>query len=181
MTILILLILLLLFMIFWQVSLIYATFLGAPTVYSHKKAMVEAFELAGLKKGELVVDLGCGNARSLIIAAKHFGARGVGVERSPYAYLQSILMVRLSGQQDKIKILFGDFKVAEDYLKKADVVYLYLLNSVLSKLEDWFFATIPSETRVVSLSFLFSKHKPAKEISVRNLGRDTFVRLYEKS
>lgn len=177
--ILVLLILLLLFMLFWQASLIYATILGAPTVYSNKKAMVDAFNLAGLKKDELVVDLGCGNARSLIVAARDFGARGVGVERSPYAYLQSRLMVRLSGQQDKIMILFGDFREAEKYLRKADVVYVYLLNSVLAKIEKWLFQTIPPGARVVSLSFLFEQHEPINKISVRNLGKGTSVRLYK--
>lgn len=166
---------------FWQACLLFAAIFGAPTVYANSKAIIDAFELAGLKNGQLVVDLGCGNARSLIIAAKKFGARGVGVDYSPYCYLKSKLNVALAGQNQNIKIIFGDFRAAEQYLRKADVVYLYLLNSGLAKMETWFFEAISPKTNVVVLAFHFAERKPAKTTSTTNLGRKTEVKLYIKN
>lgn len=168
----------LLYVTFWQASLLLSTIIGAPTVYASEQAIFDCFILAKLQPGQLVVDLGCGNARSLILAAKQFKSRGVGVERSPYAYLVARANVLLSGQSAKVKIYFGDFsKVAPD-LKRADVIYLYLLNTVLSRIEKRLFETISSRTRIVSLAFQFAKHQPYELASTTTLGRETTIRLY---
>ncbi|MCL5411013.1 MAG: hypothetical protein M1324_04160 [Patescibacteria group bacterium] len=167
--------------IFWLVCLIFAQLFGAPTVYSSKKAVIDTLKLAGLEKDELLIDLGCGNARVLIIAAKEFGVRGIGVDRSPYCFLKSKLSVLLSGQKDKIRIIFGNFEKAESYLPKADAVYLYLLNSANIKIENWLFKNISNKTKIVSLAFTFSKHIPKKSIFTKTLGRKTQASLYLKN
>lgn len=179
--ILVILILFLIFaltVLFWQLNLLYVAILGTPIVYASDLAIVDAFKLAKLKKADLVVDLGCGNGKSLIIAAKKFGAKGVGVDLSLYCYLKARLNVAIAGQSRNIKIVWGDFKKAEPYLKKADVVYIYLLNSVLKKIEPWFFKSISKNTKVVSLSFVFPNHTPIKITKTLNLNRKTSVRLY---
>ncbi len=167
--------------IFWLASLLFASLIGAPTVYAAEGAIRDAFKLASLRKGEMVVDLGCGNARSLIMAARQFGASGIGVERSPYAYLAARFNVWRSGAGDKIKIKFGDFKKAEADLKQADVVYVYLLNGVLRKIEPWLFGSIQNKTRLVSLAFCFNDHSPKEIKETINLGRRTTIRLYKKN
>jgi SAM-dependent methyltransferase len=167
-------------LLFWQGSLLFVAIFGTPTVYAFDQAMVDAFKLAKLEKGELVVDLGCGNAKSLIIAAKKFGAKGVGVEISPYCYLKSKWNVFVSGESKNVKIIFGDFKKAEKYLDKADVVYLYLLNKVLKVIEPWFFDHIDKDARVVSLSFTFDQKQPVQTCKTVNLGKDTKISLYKK-
>lgn len=167
-------------LLFWQLNLIIASVFGSPIVYANIPAIRDTFKLAGLKKGELVVDLGCGNAKSLIIASRDFGAKGVGVDLSLYCYLKSRFNVFISGQNKNIKIIWGDFKAAESDLKKADVVYLYLLNSTLKKIEPWFFSSIGRKTRAVSLAFVFVKHKPIKTAPTFNLNKNTLARLYLK-
>ena len=164
--------------LFWQLNLLFVAIVGTPTVYANNKAIYDAYKLAGLKRGELVVDLGCGNAKSLIIASRDFGAKGVGVDLSLYCYFKSRLNVALAGQSKNIKIIWGDFKAAELYLKKADVVYLYLLNSVLKKIEPWLFESVKKQTRIISLSFVFLGHKPIRSIVTTNLNKSTKVRLY---
>lgn len=166
--------------LFWLVSMLLMTIFSSPTVYAYDQAIEDSLKLAGLKKGELVVDLGCGNAKSLIIAAKKFKAKGVGIEISPYCYLLASLRVFVAGERKNIKILFGDFKKAEKHLKKADVVYLYLLNSTLKNIEDWFFESITKKTRVVSLAFIFPNCQPVKKKNTFNLNKDTTIRLYKK-
>lgn len=170
----------LLYVVFWQLSLIYSMILGAPIVYADAPAINECYKLAELKKTELVVDLGCGNGKSLAIACREFGAKGIGVEKSPYAYLTARIK-RLEHRGVDYEIIFGDFKKAEKYLKKADIVYLYLLENVLSKIEDWLFETIPRDCRVVSLAFQFKKHQPVKTSTTNNLGIKTTIYLYSKN
>ena len=173
----IIIIIILTFVAFWQFCLIYAQILGAPTVYANKKAILDACRLAGLKKGQTIIDLGCGDGRSLILAAREFKAKGIGIERSPYCYLKSKFNVLLSRQKD-IKILFGDIGKFRDEIEKADVVYVYLLNSVLAQIEDWLFKSKKPETKIVSLAFKFKKHDPKKLATTTNLGRETTLRLY---
>ena len=84
----IILLLILLFTIFWQGSLLIATIIGSPVVYSYRGAVVDSMILAKAKKGDLVIDLGCGSARTLITAVQKFGVKGVGVDRSLYCYLR---------------------------------------------------------------------------------------------
>jgi len=170
----------LLAMIFWQGSLLQASIRGVPIVYSSKKAAIDALKLARAKSGETVVDLGCGNGQVLINLADHFGVKGVGVDLSLFCYISARAKLFLSRRSDRIKIIRGDFRLAERELKEADIVYLYLLNPTLAKIEDWLFATIGEKTRVVSLSFEFKKHKPVDTIETKNLGYPTLIRLYRK-
>lgn len=176
--VLIFIILILSVIIFWLGSLLFSQIIGAPSVYSNPKAVREGLSLSGLKKGELLVDLGCGDGRSLILAAREFGARGVGVEISPYCYLKARLNVFLSGQGKNIKIHFGSYKKLEKEVKKADVFYLYLLNSVLADLEEWIFSNLKAGSRIVVLCFWFPHKKELKKIKTKNLGRETDLRLY---
>lgn len=176
-----LLILILAAVIFWLLSLLIATIIGSPTVYAYNSAIEDSLKLAGVKKDETVIDLGCGDGRSLIIAAKKFGANGIGVERSLYCYLRANLKVLMAGERSRVHIVLGDFKRLENDLKNADVVYLYLLNSTLKEIEDWFFKSIGDKTRVVSLAFWFPKHKPVGEIETYNLHKMAKARLYKKS
>lgn len=174
----IIIILVLLGIIFWQGSLIYAQFLGAPSVNSSREAVRAALKLSALKKDETIIDLGCGNCDVLILAAKEFGATGFGVERSPFYFLLAKLNVWIHGQSKKITVLFGDFKKLENELKEADVLYLYLLNSVLAKIEPWIFETVRKEVRIVSLAFQFPNHRPLQTKHAVTLGKKTAIRLY---
>jgi len=169
-----------LILLLWQLSLLYVAVFGSPTVYANSQAIRDSLKLAKLKAGESIVDFGCGNANTLIIASREFGARGVGVEISPWCYIKAWWNVIVNGQVGRVKIVFGDFKKAEEYLKKADVVYLYLLNETLKKFESWYFKSISQKTRTVSLAFWFPSKKPLKTVSTFNLRKDTKIYLYKK-
>lgn len=167
------------FVLFWQISLLIATIAGSPIVYASPKAIRDCWRLAGLSPGQTVVDLGCGNARSLILAAKEFGAKGVGVDRSYYGYWRSKINVWLGGCAKDITIVRGDFRQIERQIATADVVYLYLLNETLAQIEPWLFQHIGATTVVVSLAFSFPNHQPIKTSEMTNLGKKTKIRLYQ--
>lgn len=177
MDLLIPIIIILLFLLFWQINLVFALKSGAPIVYASNQAIIDCFKLADLKKGETVVDLGCGNGKTLIIASKIFGAKGIGVEKSLYCFLLAKLRVSLSGEKNNIQILLGDFSKAEKYLKRTDVVYMYLLFQTVKKIEGWLFQNIGPKTKVVSLAFDLKK-KPQNISYTKTLGIKTKIYLY---
>mgnify|MGYP001559942551 CR=1 FL=1 len=167
-------------LLFWQASLLLAALRGSPIVYADKKAIRDCLKLAGLSSGQTVIDLGCGDARVLVIAAKEFGAKGTGVDRSLYCYLRSKINVWRSGQAGNIRVVWGDFRRVKKELHQAEVAYLYLLNETLAEIERWLFDNIGKRSKVVSLGFSFPNHRTIKLIETHNLGRPTKIRLYLK-
>lgn len=173
----ILLIIFLLGFIFWVCSHLYSTIFYVPYVNSSDRAIHDALKLAGLKKGNNFIDLGCGRGDALIIAARDFGAKAIGYEISPFPFLLARIRTM---RYPSIKVYCRNFSKASSDISKADVVYLYLLNSVLVKIEDWFFSNIKNNAKVVILSFKFKRHQPIKTIPTKNLGRPTKIYLYQK-
>ena len=145
--------------LFWQISLIVAIIGGAPTVYSKEKVIIKAFESVDLKNGQLVADLGCGNAWSLIIASRKFGAKGIGIEISPFYYFLAKINVLLHGETKNIKIKFGNFRKREADIKDADVIYLYLFDKIVGKIEPWIFKSAKAHSKIISLGFPFKNHQ----------------------
>jgi len=148
-----------LFILFWQVSLIIAVIFGAPVVYSKETVIIKAFKSVGLKSGQLVADLGCGNARSLIIATKKFGAKGIGIEVSPFYYVLAKLNISFSGESKNIKIKFGDFRTHKKDFENTDVVFLYLFDKIIAKIEPWIFKSVKPHAKIISLTFPFKNHR----------------------
>ena len=173
--------LLIFYVLIWQISLLVALVSGAPVVYTNKRPLEQALDLAQMKAGDIFVDLGCGNGRSLILAAKKYGARCIGVERSPLFYLHSLINIYLSGQAKNITVVLGDFKKVQPWIKKSRVIYVYLLNNVMAGIEGWLFSNINPNTIIVSMSFEFPHHQAYKTIRTKNLGQETKIRLYKQN
>jgi len=149
----------LVFALFWFGSLLIAIISGAPTVYSKDKIIKKALKAVNLKKNQTIIDLGCGNGRVLIIASREFGARGVGVEISPFYYLLTKLNVFLSGESRNVRVYFGNFKKYAKLVSEADVVYLYLYDRVIRDIEPMISKNLITGAKVVSVAFLFANHK----------------------
>lgn len=143
----------------WQISLLIAIIAGAPTVYAKNQVIIKAFEGVNLQKGQLVIDLGCGNARSLIIASKKFGAKGVGVEISPFYYILARINVLFRGESRHIKIKYGNLRNYRKNIKAADVVFLYLYDKIISQIEPWIFEQTKPHATIISLAFPFTRHR----------------------
>ncbi|WP_198683480.1 class I SAM-dependent methyltransferase [Peristeroidobacter agariperforans] len=111
-------------------------------------------EMAQVGKGDLVYDLGAGDGKIAIAAAKQFGARAVGVEYNPE---MAQCLVRAEGVDDKVKVIQGD--IFETDFSAANVVTLYLLPELNLKLRPTILKMKPG-TRVVSHSFLMDDWRP---------------------
>lgn len=146
----------------WQASLLIAIIAGAPTVYAKNQVIIKAFKGVGLQKGQLVVDLGCGNARSLIIAAQKFGAKGIGVEISPFYYVLAKINVLIQGESKNIKINYGNLRNYRENIKVADVVFLYLYDKIVYQIESWIFEQTKPHSSIVSLAFPFKNHRTTR-------------------
>jgi SAM-dependent methyltransferase len=114
-------------------------------------------QMADVKSSDLVFDLGSGDGKIAIAAAKQFGATAVGVEYNPDMVKLAQCFVRAEGVSDKVKIVQGD--IFETDFSKATVVTLYLLPELNVRLRPTLLKMKPG-TRVVSNSFLMDDWRP---------------------
>jgi SAM-dependent methyltransferase len=135
-----------------------------PFVPTSHALVLEMLKLANVTKADTVYDLGCGDGRIVIAAAKEFGAHGVGVDINPERIQEANQNARRAGVADKVKFIEGDLFTAD--IRPATVVTLYLLPSVNSKLRPRLLSDLKPGTRVVSHSFDMDDWKPDKAVVV---------------
>ena len=129
------------------------------------EAVVEAMlQVANVGKDDIVYDLGCGDGRIPVTAAKKYGARGIGIDIDPQRIAEANENVKKNDVGDKVKIIQGD--LFEQDLSQATVVTLYLLPSLNVKLMPKLMKELKPGTRVVSHAFDMGDWKPEKEIDV---------------
>lgn len=129
-----------------------------PFVPTPQEVVDKMIELAGVKKGDLVYDLGSGDGRIVITAAKKYGARGIGVDIDPDRVAEAKQNAKTEGVTDKVEFREGDlFKMD---LSEASVVTLYLLSSINLKLRPKLLEELKPGTRIVSHSFDMGDWKP---------------------
>jgi ribosomal protein L11 methylase PrmA len=129
------------------------------------EAVVEAMlQVANVSKNDIVYDLGCGDGRIPVTAARKYGARGVGIDIDPQRIKEANENVAKNNVGDRVKIVQGD--LFEQDLSQATVVTLYLLPSLNVKLMPKLMKELKPGTRVVSHAFDMGDWKPEKELDV---------------
>jgi predicted RNA methylase len=129
----------------------------------------QMLEFAHVGPGDTVYDLGSGDGRIVIEAAKRYGARGVGVELQPTLVRTSRQAATDAGVADKVTFVEGDFFTVD--LSRATVVMLYLWPSVNDRLEPKLRSELPPGARIVSYTFGMSRWEPDASTRLEN-GRD---------
>jgi len=104
--------------------------------------------LADVKPGEIVYDLGCGDGRIVITAAREFGAYAVGIEIRKDLALKAMKAVEEAGLTDRVKIINANFFDVD--ISDADVVTLYLTTSANLKVKPKLERELKPGARVVS-------------------------------
>lgn len=135
-----------------------------PYVPTGAEVVDAMLKLANVTKNDVVYDLGSGDGRIVIAAAKNYGARGVGIDISPDRVREANENAKNAGVTDKVKFIEGDLFKSD--FSEATVVTLYLLNSVNLKLRPMLFEQLKPGTRVVSQTFDMGDWKPDKTIEV---------------
>jgi ribosomal protein L11 methylase PrmA len=129
------------------------------------EAVVEAMlQVANVGKNDIVYDLGCGDGRIPVTAARKYGARGIGIDIDPQRIKEANENVAKNNVGDRVKIVQGD--LFEQDLSQATVVTLYLLPSLNVKLMPKLMKELKPGTRVVSHAFDMGDWKPEKELDV---------------
>jgi len=121
----------------------------------------EMLELAEVKAGDIVYDLGCGDGRFVITAAKKYGAKGVGIDIDPQRIRESQENALKAGVWEKVKFIEGDLFKSD--IHEATVVALYLLPELNLRLRPKLFKELRPGTRVVSHNFDMDDWKPDAE------------------
>ncbi len=122
-----------------------------PFVPTPEVVVRRMLQLAGIRPGEVVYDLGCGDGRIIISAARDFKAHAVGVEIRQDLYKQCVEKVRDLGLEDRVTVIHGSFFDVD--LSEADVITMYLLTSVNERLKPKLEKELSGGTRVVSHDF----------------------------
>jgi hypothetical protein len=155
--------------------------LDVPYVPTHQSIVDEMLRMAEVKGDDVLYDLGSGDGRIPITAAKQFGTRGVGIDLNPQRVKEANENAQKAGVTDKVKFIQGDiFK--EDF-SEATVLTLYLLPTVNLKLRPKILQMKPG-TRVVSHNYHMDDWEPEKTKEMKTPDGEThyvfFWRVPEK-
>lgn len=123
----------------------------APYVVTPEHAVDRMLEMANLKPGETLFDLGCGDGRILITAVQKYKVKAVGIEISDHLARSVAEKVKKQGLQDRVKIIHGDFMKQD--LSSANVVTLYLETDANDTLRPKLERFLKPHTRVVSYDY----------------------------
>jgi len=113
---------------------------------------------AKVRTGDVVYDLGCGDGRMVIAAAKKFGTRGVGIDLDPARIKEARANAKAQGVDRLVTFRVAD--LFETDLREATVVMLYLLPEVNRRLKPKLFAELRPGARVVSHDFDMGRDWP---------------------
>lgn len=141
-----------------------------PTTEAAVKAMLE---LAGVSKSDIVYDLGCGDGRIVVAAAKVYGARAVGIDINPQRIKEANENAKKAGVENLVR--FEENDLFEAKISDATVVTMFLLSNINLKLKPKLLKDLKPGTRLVSNTFDMGDWKAEKEVEVEGDDDETFL------
>lgn len=133
-------------------------FFGLPSKLTAPNRIRKALQLVGLKQDEILYDLGAGDGRVLLIAAKEFGAKAIGIEVGPIQCAFIWLRITAGGLSHKMEIRWRNY--FRSSLKESDVVFVYATSREVVKLAPYLKEQMKTGSRVVSISADFPEWEP---------------------
>ncbi len=127
---------------------------------SKKIARIQC-RLAQVGKNDVIYDLGSGEGTALMVAAKEFGARGVGIEIDPLRVWMSRFVVWFSGLSGKIRIERNNFFAVD--VSRATVIFMYLVPKTLALLKPKLLKELKPGTRIVTFVYKINLPMIAKD------------------
>jgi len=152
----------------------------APFITTPPEVVARMLQLAGTGPQDTVLDLGSGDGRIVIAAAREHGARGLGIELDPKLVALARENARRAGVADRARFEEGDALKTD--LAQASVVTIYLLPFLLDQLQPRLLAQLRPGARVVTHAFAFKGWKPDRSetvsISARHEGQGGESRIF---
>lgn len=149
----------------------------APYVSSPQPVVERMLQLVNLRQGETLYDLGCGDGRIVVAAARTFGVRAVGVELSEPLVRRAREQVATAGLKERVEILHSDLMDVD--VAAANVVSLYFPSEAVSQLKPKLARELKPGSRVVSLDFKIPGWKPSKVERVEAHRHPYTIYVYE--
>src|ERR1700694_1436982 len=137
---------------------------NVPYVPTTEEAVKAMLKLADVTKKDTVYDLGCGDGRIVIAAAKEYGAHGVGIDINPERIQEAEENAKKAGVEKLVRFEENDLFEAD--IREATVVTLFLLNSVNLRLRPKLLRELKPGTRIVSNTFNMGDWKPDKQFTL---------------
>ena len=162
----------LLFLLLGGLWLLVPALYGLPWIPTREARIRRALELADLRPGETLYDLGAGDGRVLVMAAREFGAQAVGIDVGPLQCLVGWLRILFNGCSREARIRYGNFYKAD--VRDADVVFVYLTSAQTSQLSKKLAQELRPGARVVSVAADFPDWQPAQ------VDRPALIFLYRR-
>jgi cyclopropane fatty-acyl-phospholipid synthase-like methyltransferase len=150
--------------------------LDVPYVSTPEPVVREMLRMAAVRPGDMVYDLGCGDGRIVIAAARDFGARGVGIDIDPRRIAEANAAARSAGVEGRVRFAVQDLFKTD--FSDASVVALYLFEELNAKLLPKFRAELKPGTRIVSHRFGIGDWKPHASAVISANGDDHWVYLW---
>lgn len=144
-----------------------------PFVPTPPEVVTRMLEVANVTSKDVVYDLGSGDGRIVIAAAKKYGARGTGIDIDPQLVEKSRANAKAAGVADKVQ--FRQQDLFQTDLSNATVVTLYLLPEINLQLRDKLLRELKPGTRIVSHNFDMGEWKPQRVERVQTPIREHFV------
>lgn len=148
----------------------------APYFPTPESIVDKMLQLGGLKAGEKMFDLGSGDGRIVIMAARKFKAEAVGVELDASLVKLSTDKIRTLGLSATARVIEGDL-LEQDY-SSADLLTIYLLPVAIEKVTPILDKQLKKGARVVAHDFEFFKWTPAKVVDIDDDGEGRSHRLF---
>ncbi len=153
--------------------------LDVPYVPTKEPIVNRMLQMAKVKPGDVLYDLGCGDGRIVIAAAKRFGIRGVGIDIDPQRIAEAQENARKAGVADRVKFIEGDLFDAE--IKEATVMTLYLLPEVNLRLRPKLLSELKPGTRIVSHNYDMGDWKPEQSAKLTVDGTEHVIYMWTVS
>ena len=147
--------------------------LDVPYVPTTDQAVNAMLKLADVKPGDTVYDLGCGDGRIVIAAARDFKAHAVGFDIDPTRIKEARENAKKAGVESRVRFEEKDLFDAD--IHPATVVTLFLLPNINLKLRPKLLRDLKPGTRIVSNTFDMGDWKPVREATVGNDDEETFL------
>lgn len=135
--------------------------LDVPYVPTPMPVVQKMLEMAQVRRGDFLIDLGCGDGRIVVMAAKRYGARGLGIDLDPVRIDEARLNARTEGVDGRVEFRVGDLFEAD--LSPASVVTLYLLPGINARLRPQLWRQLRAGSRVVSHAFDMGTEWPPEQ------------------
>ncbi len=146
------------------VSVYVAVFKGGPFVPTPMAAVHKVLKSAGIKKGDIVYDIGAGDGRFVHFATKDYHAKATGFEIDPFIY--TLAKIRKYFWRWKGQVRRADFTKHD--ISNADIILCYMLPRTLKKFQPKFDRELKKGAKVVSYAFHIGDWKPKKIIPRQN-------------